>query len=123
LFTPLKFAVIFNSATKVSIFLIDPPKFQFLSIQALVIFFPKMPSTVIPANSRWRNLKTLFFLLPDPKLVGEEFWELGAWRRRRGFTGFWPIFSDLAGFQPVFQISLDLGEILESLFIVCRNHC
>jgi hypothetical protein len=44
LFTPLKLATIFNSTLKVLIFSIDPPKFQFLSIQALlIVFFPKCP--------------------------------------------------------------------------------
>jgi hypothetical protein len=39
-------------ATKVSIFSIDPPKFQFLSIQAL---FPKMPSIVIGFSQKALN--------------------------------------------------------------------
>jgi hypothetical protein len=56
----LKLATIFNSTIKISIFSIDSSKFQFLSIQALLIifFFSKMPSIVIPAKSGWSLAKS-----------------------------------------------------------------
>jgi hypothetical protein len=115
MFNPLKLAAIFNSATKVSIFSIDPfnisisfnsGTFDFFSQNALNSYSGE-PSTVISAKSGRIPTKTgklffsLFFFFYDfcePKLVKEDL--LGR-EHGVGEEGS-PDSGKFVGFQPVF---------------------
>jgi hypothetical protein len=130
----LKLAAIFNLVTKVSFFSIDSPKFQFLSIQALLIFFSQ---NALNSDSQDlvrfpRKLASFFFFffffqIPASLNLSEKIFLAGSMASEKRVRRISPDSSEFAGFRPLFQISPDSDmispKLLLSHFGEKKNHC
>jgi hypothetical protein len=128
----LKLVAIFNLVTKVSFFSIDSPKFQFLSIQALLIFFPQ---NAINSDSQDlvrfpRKLASFFFFffqIPASLNLSEKIFLAGSMASEKRVRRISPDSNEFAGFRPLFKISPDSDKILPKLLLrhfgEKKNHC